>query len=521
MVAVVVLLVLASACGSRSSNRDAAVEASYPGSGGTVSSADTGSGGVSTLGAGGTPVSGTGGGTAVGTGGIGAGGVSSAGSGGMGTKSDGALPVADSGTDASAGTDVAITSCEKMAGTCVPTIDGCAICPPGSEPSGWRSECASNAWCCIPASTHASNQCTQNGGLCLSVGTCPDGWSSLRSTCDGSGSGCCRLSAACANALGQLDGGPPDTVVLPPPEPLALACTKAVSCIASKSQGIGECVAKVTEINTLDQSLLTYPMLLNDDQDWLFHIGMAQNVDCVANATSCDAVRACLAPPRDPSICASTSSDFVRGRRCGDATHLLGCSLDTDVRIDCAKLGTSCVESPPTASGDLGIAACALPSPGGPAVPQVTCQDNVARIKMLEAEYTYDCGINATCVAGSFPLSTTMEMCKGKSPGTLTCTSSEVTWRCDGIENLVLSCPDGSQQTTECLRDGKMCMKDSRGGLICMEPCLPYAEQCYSGVITYCAGPQGTAKIDCASLGLGFTSCKWDGTQPETHAWCL
>jgi hypothetical protein len=232
-------------------------------------------------------------------------------------------------------------------------------------------------------------------------------------------------------------------------------------------------------------------------------------------------VRACLAPPQNPTLCASKSTSYVRGHRCGDATHLLGCSLDTDVRIDCAKLDTSCVESPPSASGDLGIAACALPSPGGPATPEVTCQGNVARIKMLEAEYTYDCGINATCMAGSFPLSSDAEICKSKPPGTLTCTSSEVTRRCDGLKEVVLSCPDGSEQTTECLGNGRMCMADSRGELVCMAPCLPYVEQCYGAVITYCAGPQGTAKIDCASLGLGFTSCKWDSSQPETHAWCL
>jgi hypothetical protein len=46
-------------------------------------------------------------------------------------------------------------------------------------------------------------------------------------------------------------------------------------------------VAKVTQINGLDQSLLTYPMLLDDDEDLLLHVGLEQNVDCVANATSC------------------------------------------------------------------------------------------------------------------------------------------------------------------------------------------------------------------------------------------
>jgi hypothetical protein len=223
-VVVVVLLVLGSACGSQSNSRDAAVEVSSPGSGGTVSSTDTGSGGASTLGAGGATASGTGGVTAAGTGGIGVGGVSSAGggvgkggSGGMGTKSDGALPAADSGTDARASTDVAITSCEKMAGTCVPTIDGCAICPAGSEPSAMRSGCASDAWCCVPADTHASDQCTQNGGMCLMIGACPDGWESMRSVCDGGG-GCCRSGSACRNARARLDGGPTlDAMVLPPP----------------------------------------------------------------------------------------------------------------------------------------------------------------------------------------------------------------------------------------------------------------------------------------------------------------
>lgn len=227
IVVVVGLFVIGSACGSRSNHRDAAVETGPPGGGGTVSATDTGFGGVNGGGAGGGTVSGTGGVTAAGTGGIAAGGVSSTGgsaggggSGGVATKPDGALPIADGAVDASTGGDVAITSCERMAGACVPTIGGCTICPTGSEPSGVRSGCASGAWCCIPATTHTSNQCTQNAGMCLSVGTCPDGWESMRSTCDsGSGSGCCRMnSAACRNALASLDGGPPsDVAVLPSP----------------------------------------------------------------------------------------------------------------------------------------------------------------------------------------------------------------------------------------------------------------------------------------------------------------
>jgi len=199
-----VLFVLGSACGSRTNHRDAAVEAGYPGSGGATAS-------------------GTGGATIAGTGGAGTGGVSATGgsvgnggSGGMGTKPDGALPSADSGADARAGAaDVAITSCEKSGGTCVATIGGCAICPPGSEPVPGRSGCASNAWCCTQANTYPSNQCTQNGGMCL--GTCPDGWNSMRSTCGEGGSGCCADdSVACRNARAQLDGGAtPDAVVSP------------------------------------------------------------------------------------------------------------------------------------------------------------------------------------------------------------------------------------------------------------------------------------------------------------------
>jgi hypothetical protein len=227
MVVVVVLLVLGAACGSRASNRDAAVEAGNPGSGGLVSSTDTGNDGATGLGAGGATVPGTGGATIAGTGGTGAGGFSSAGgstgkggSGGMGGQPDGALPTADSGADVNAGTvDAAITSCEKSGGTCVATTGGCAICPPGSDPVSTRSGCATNAWCCTQAATYPSNQCTQNGGMCLMPGACPDGWVSMRSSCDEGGPGCCAPnSVVCTNAWKQLDGGAtPDAVVLPPP----------------------------------------------------------------------------------------------------------------------------------------------------------------------------------------------------------------------------------------------------------------------------------------------------------------
>jgi hypothetical protein len=486
---------------------------------------------------------GTGGATAVGTGGIGAGGIGAGGigaggvsggrggssgtvggAGGIGATLDGGPPPADGSPDASMSADGivdgVVSTCEQAGDTCVPTIDGCAVCP-GSYARTTRMGCPSNAWCCTRA-VPSSNPCTQSGGICGMVGSCPDGWTEMRTACDtGSGARCCAAtSAICTAARTKVDAGSaPDAVDAPPPDPLGLACTKALSCLGAEQadvQGISNCVARAIQMHGLDQSLLTYPMVLNDDRDWLFQFGIAQNVDCLAAAASCQAVRACLAPPQDPTICASGSSTYLYGRRCSDATHLSGCNLDVDVRIDCAKLDTKCVESPPTASGDIGLAACALPSPGGPAAPQVTCQGNVATVKLREAEYTYDCGVNATCVAGSHAFSVDDRICEGKTPGTLTCASSEVTRRCDG-PNLVLSCPDGSEQVAECLRNGRMCMPDARGDLVCTAPCPANVEQCINGVITFCVGPEGTAKIDCASLG--FSGCQ--ANTSSYHAWCV
>lgn len=346
----------------------------------------------------------------------------------------------------------------------------------------------------------------------------------MRTECDpGSGARCCASrSTVCTAAHTTLDASPPADAVdapPPPPDPLGLACTKAISCLAADAaddQGIGNCVAGVSQLRGMDQSLLTYPMLLNDDRDWLFHLGLAQNVDCIAAADGCQAVRACLAPPQSPTLCASGSTNYLFGRRCGDATHLVGCSLDMDVRIDCAQLDTKCVESPPTASGELGLAACALPSPGGPATPQATCAGTVARVKLREAEYAYDCGINATCVAGSHVFSVDDQVCKGKAPAALACAVSETTRRCDG-DNLVIACPDGSEQVNECLREGRRCLPSTSGQLYCTAPCSTSTDQCIGGVITYCAGPNVRTRLDCASLG--FSGCQSDSS--VGNAWCV
>jgi hypothetical protein len=305
----------------------------------------------------------------------------------------------------------------------------------------------------------------------------------------------------------------------PPPEPLAIACIKAVSCLDADdvaAQGIGNCVARAIKLRGLDQRLWTCSMFLDDDPDWLFHVGVEQNVDCIAAADGCQAVRACLAPAQSPTICASASPSYLYGRRCSDATHLAGCSLDIDVRIDCAKLGTKCVESPPTASGELGIAACAQPNPGGPATPQVTCQGQMATVRLREAEYTYDCGLNATCVAGSPTLSSTVQLCKGKPVVAPTCAEGERTRRCEG-ETLFISCPDGSEEVIECLRSGRRCMLYNGEQLSCAPTCTTNVELCINGVVSYCAGINTTAKIDCASLG--FSGCKYDAS--VSHAWCV
>jgi hypothetical protein len=535
VVLVSVVLGLGAGCGSRANKaaRDGAVDVGLQGGGGTGGVAMPGTGGATGGGTGGGTHSGTGGigtggagtgrGGSSGAGGGGAGGSSGAGgggAGGTGPKLDGGTSIADSGADGNAAADGAIPSCEKAGDTCVATINGCAVCP-GGHPRTTRMGCASNSWCCTRTAP-SSNPCTQAGGICGSTGSCPDGWTAMRTECEtGSGLTCCAaVSLVCTNARTPVDAGSaPDAVDAPPPDPLGLACTKAVSCLGAEQaadQGISNCVARATQLLGMDQSLLTYPMLLNDDRDWLYHFGLAQNVDCIAAAASCQGVRDCLAPPQNPTICASGSPSYLYGRRCSDATHLVGCSLDTDVRIDCAKLGTKCVESPPTASGDIGLAACALQSPGGPATPQVTCQGNLATVKLREAEYTYDCGINADCVPGSHAFSVDDQVCKGKAPGTLTCTSSEVTRRCDG-ENLVLSCPDGSEQVNECLRNGRRCFLYTNGQLMCAPPCSTSVEQCINGVITYCDGPGGTAKIDCAALG--FSGC--DADTSVYRAWCV
>jgi hypothetical protein len=105
----------------------------------------------------------------------------------------------------------------------------------------------------------------------------------------------------------------------------------------------------------------------------------------------------------------------------------------------------------------MGLSACAQPNPGGPASPQVTCQGQMATVKLREAEYTYDCGLNAACVAGSPAFSTSAQICKGQTLAALTCADGERTRRCEG-ETLFISCPDGSEEVIECLRSGRRCM---------------------------------------------------------------
>ena len=337
-----------------------------------------------------------------------------------------------------------------------------------------------------------------------------------------------RASSADGSTLSSPDGGTPlspdggSPTFQFPAEIVAKGCAKVLACannaVSGIASGVGHCVAVLTQMGVLDLTQLTFLMFfLEDDYDWLLHLSLMQNMDCVQDASDCSAILACVNQGQAQATC-TPPEDYPRRRRCIDSHHLRGCGLGVGATFDCSKLGLACVEtSVPTSSNTF--ATCALPVEGSQPVDttiQVTCQGDKASFQFGLGEYNFDCNdYGATCVPGTYDLSSDApDYCRGKRA--TSCDPSTFVVRCEG--DLWVICMGGQEAASDCTRWGATCRLDANSTQpSCGFPCTSSPEVCASGSVSYC-GPAGMTTLDCSSIG--FSTCQTQPGADPMKAWC-
>jgi hypothetical protein len=267
-------------------------------------------------------------------------------------------------------------------------------------------------------------------------------------------------------------------------------CALYVSCVDGR-YSLSECIYRTTLLSHLPKSEwgLSVPVF----------VALLQNASCVMGAGSdCDRVLSCL-----------NGGAVVRGcnegSRCADATTLSTCvpmststgDTTAEVSISCADLGLECIVLPVID----GVPVCAKQESETIDGMEVTCEGNVAHVRIADISYRGDCGIRGTvCRPGSY-VDWQGLPCVGSGPA---CSEAEFEDHCVG--NKLVTCLGGTEARLDCGALGLTC-QEMEWNVDCSFPgCDPYEsnEQCQLDSILYC-GPRGPATISCTDLG--FSGC--------------
>ena len=329
-----------------------------------------------------------------------------------------------------------------------------------------------------------------------------------------------RASSADASALPSPADGSPTLQF--PAETVAKGCAKVLACASNAvpgiAYGVGHCVTVLTQMGAIDLTQQTSLMsFYDDDYDWLLHLSLMQNMDCVQGAADCSAILACVNQGQAQATC-TPPEDYPRWRRCSDGDHMRGCSAGVGATFDCSKLGLGCVENT-VVPADKSFAACARPVAGSQPLDttiQVTCQGDEASFRVGNGEYNFDCNyLGAACVPGNYDLSADgPPYCRGKR--STACDPSTFVVGCDG--DLLVTCIGGQEAAADCTSWGATCRLDAGSTQPrCGFPCASIPENCASGTVTYC-GPTGMTTLDCGSVG--FSTCQTEPGSAPAEAWC-
>ena len=297
---------------------------------------------------------------------------------------------------------------------------------------------------------------------------------------------------------------------------IGAACGAFSAC--TREESIGDCVTRTYAYTRFDLADVSLMIGMNDDRDSVNYLSLGQNVDCVAAATSCDAVYACLNAGTATTGCTPPNDSF-RGRSC-EGNTLIACTETgvgepmIEARADCRAHGLTCVEI--GVAGEESIPACVNSRASDTLATgqmKVTCSGYIANVQVLNAVMTYDCRsfMGSTCVAGDY--TGDFEAAQFCEPSTVVCDSNTFEEHCDG--NSVVECRNGLESREDCASYGMICGEiaydsGTYHGCRFVECSRSYKETCEDGSITYC-DPDGVKTIDCKALG--FTGCTVDNNE--------
>jgi hypothetical protein len=235
-------------------------------------------------------------------------------------------------------------------------------------------------------------------------------------------------------------------------------------------------------------------------------------LDCLASASSCDAVGACLHEGSDP-----TSTAFCRthpGVPSGcDGTRLVVCGDEPgeSSTVDCAGLGATCAAL--TEAGGLSTHACVDPARCPPELTRVWCDGSSAVLSCHDGEIERTaCPSGSVCEAHTERDGDHAAMCE--APGHASC-KVVGSRRCEGSRLVLCEAHGhfGHERAVDCAARGLVC-SEAPGRAACTDgpaACTVRQATCEGGALSFCSAGR-RIRVECAGLGLG--ACEAGGRGP-------
>jgi hypothetical protein len=240
-------------------------------------------------------------------------------------------------------------------------------------------------------------------------------------------------------------------------------------------------------------------------EDQLEHAGEPDAVSaCLARATSCGDVEACLHPPGDPRAAALCAAHPGAATGC-DGDSLYTCAKDDPAEstlTPCAPLGAVCGEA--RSPGGLVTHGCLSPSRCAPDAAGAWCDGETAVLachdQILERT---SCKPGAACRAHVDADGEALATCEGaiagpcEAVGQRSCRGG-VLVRCEAHGH------HAHEASVDCEDQGLRCVV-SGGRAACLSgatPCAGGAPRCEKGTLVFCVAGKWE-RVACSDLGLG------------------
>ncbi len=245
---------------------------------------------------------------------------------------------------------------------------------------------------------------------------------------------------------------------------------------------------------------------------------------CLASATSCGDVAACLEPGGAANCSSSSTADFLlcensaSGSAAANSAVLVSCpagSATSNGKESCALSGQTCISPGAGPSCGESTSCTASGCTAGSSVLH-DCDDAGVDRGFDCANFGADDAHPSSCAldptSGAFGCTTSGASCTATTAVT-----------CDG-SGVAHGCPSGTMESVDCtaLTGSPTCNPAAAGPVwdvsrACVSA-TPCEESCTSGVVTACVGGS-PVKIDCKAAGL--SSCMYTSVAGENHPVCL